>query len=313
MANMTISRTDPFTNVTSIEESAFDSCSSLTNVTIPNSVTLVGDQAFQNSGLVSITIPDSVTYLGPAFTLCKELTSVTIGTNINVIWDGEFQVCASLPSINIPDSVTNIGDGAFVNCTSLTNVTIPNSVIDIGDQAFEYCLKLNNINIPGSVTSIGSGAFYSCIGLTNVTIPGSVTSIGDEAYYDCPGLAGIYFQGNAPSADSAVFSTGNNTTVYYLPGTTGWGSMFGGVPTAFWFLPNPLILNNESDFGVQANGFGFTISWATNISVVVQACTNLSNPVWLPLQTNALAGGTSHFSDPQWTNYPGRFYRLRTP
>ena len=80
-------------------------------------------------------------------------------------------------------------------------------------------------------------------------------------------------------------------------------------PTAPWFLPNPLILNNGPGFGVQPGGFGFTISWATNASVVVEAATNLANPVWIPVSTNPLTGGTNYFSDPQWTNYPERFYR----
>ena len=100
-------------------------------------------------------------------------------------------------------------------------------------------------------------------------------------------------------------------TVYYLPGATGWGAMFDGRPTEPWFLPNPLILNPSASFGVQPGGFGFTISWATNASVVVQAATNLANPVWIPVSTNTLTGGTNYFSDPQWTNYPARFYRVQ--
>jgi len=71
-----------------------------------------------------------------------------------------------------------------------------------------------------------------------------------------------------------------------------------------------VILNNSANFGVQPGGFGFTISWATNASVVVQAATNLANPVWMPVSTNPLTNGTSYFSDPQWTNYPERFYRV---
>jgi len=95
-----------------------------------------------------------------------------------------------------------------------------------------------------------------------------------------------------------------------LPGTTDWRAMFDGLPTEPWFLPNPLILNGEPSFGVGANGFGFTISWATNASVVVLATTNLANPVWIPVSTNnTLTSGTNYFSDPQWTNYPMRFYR----
>jgi len=63
---------------------------------------------------------------------------------------------------------------------------------------------------------------------------------------------------------------------------------------------------------VQTNRFGFIISWATNISVVVEAST-LTNPTWVPLQTNTLTGGWCYFSDPDWTNYPVRCYRLRSP
>jgi hypothetical protein len=70
---------------------------------------------------------------------------------------------------------------------------------------------------------------------------------------------------------------------------------------------------NGSNFGVQTNCFGFTISWATNTPVVVEACTNLADPDWQPVQTNTLTTGSSYFNDPQWTNYPSRFYRLRSP
>jgi hypothetical protein len=170
------------------------------------------------------------------------------------------------------------------------------------------------VTIGNSVTSIGVQAFYGCSGLTSVTIPNSVTSIEGYAFFDCYSLTSVYFQGNSPTPtnDSTVFSGspyGYPATVYYLPGTTGWGAMFDGLPTAPWFLPNPVILNNSANFGVQPGGFGFTISWATNASVVVEAATNLANPVWIPVSTSTLTGGTNYFSDPQWTNYPMRFYR----
>jgi hypothetical protein len=79
------------------------------------------------------------------------------------------------------------------------------------------------------------------------------------------------------------------------------------------YLPNPVIVNRGPGFGVRTNAFGFTIAWATNIPIVVNACTNLANPVWSPLATNSLAHGSSCFRDSQWTNYPARFYRLRSP
>jgi len=121
---------------------------------------------------------------------------------------------------------------------------------------------------------------------------------------------GVYFLGNAPIGGSAVFSGANNATVYYLAWTTGWGSTFGGCPTALW---KPLMQTGDVSFGVRTNQFGFNITWASGQVVVVEACMDLANPAWLPLQTNTLTGDSLYFSDPQWTNYPGRFYRLRSP
>ena len=93
----------------------------------------------------------------------------------------------------------------------------------------------------------------------------------------------------------------------------GWSNAFACQPTVFWTLPYPLILTSSAGFGVQSNQFGLPISWATNAAVVVEACTDLANPVWVPVATNALANGTFYFCDPQWANYPCRFYRVRSP
>src|SRR5262249_13527346 len=83
-------------------------------------------------------------------------------------------------------------------------------------------------------------------------------------------------------------------------------------PSALWTLPYPLILNNTPASRLQNNGYCFTLSWATKASVVVEVSPYLKNPKWSPLTTNALSGGTFYFSDPQWTNYPSRFYRVRS-
>ena len=77
-------------------------------------------------------------------------------------------------------------------------------------------------------------------------------------------------------------------------------------------LAKPLILNNSTSFGVHTNAFGFIISWATNVPVVAEASANLADHTWSPVSTNTLIGGSSYFSDPQWTNYPSRLYRLRS-
>ncbi len=149
--------------------------------------------------------------------------------------------------------------------------------------------------------------------MTGITIPDSLTSIGESAFQGCNGLTSVYFQGNAPSVGGTYLFDGDNATIYYLPGTVGWGSTFAGRPTALWTLPYPLILTSNPSFGVQTNQFGFTVSWATNLSVVIEASPDLGNPKWSPVTTNALSGGTFQFTDPQWKNYPARFYRIRSP
>ena len=148
-------------NTRLLSSSAFSHCSSLTSVTIPNSVTSIG---------------------GGAFTLCKSLTSITIPNSVTYIGDLAFYYCSSLTSVTIPNSVKSIGEEAFNGCYSLTSVTIPNSVKEIGEEAFNGCKSLTSVTIPNSVKSIGASAFGDCWSLTSVTIPNSVKSIGKLAF-----------------------------------------------------------------------------------------------------------------------------------
>jgi hypothetical protein len=97
-------------------------------------------------------------------------------------------------------------------------------------------------------------------------------------------------------------------TTYYLPGTTGWAA--GWYPSVLW---NPQIQTTDASFGVHTNQFGFTITGSSNLVIVVEACSNLANPVWQSIQTNMLTSDSSYFSDPQFTNYHARFYRLSPP
>lgn len=196
------------------------------------------------------------------------------------------------------------------------NVIIPSSVnglpvTSIGNFVFSAD-TMAFVTIPNSVTNIGAQAFAFCDNLAFVTMGNSVMNIGDLAFYECPSLTAVYFAGNAPNLGSMVFDTDTSATAYYLPGTGGWGPTLDVLPTALWTLPYPTILNSSSGLGAQAAGFSFTISWATNLSVVVEACGDLSNPAWQPLQTNGLNNGTFYFNDPQWTSYPARFYRVRS-
>jgi hypothetical protein len=335
-------------SVTSLGGGAFSYCRNLTSLTIGANVAYIGDYAFIScTSLTSATIPNSVTSIGTyAFRDCTSLNRITIPNNVTNIGESAFEFCTGLTSLTIGNSVISIGGWAFFGCSGLNSVTIPNSVTSIGEPAFAFCTGLaiitvdalnsaytsvdgvlfdkkqseliqyppgkagNNYTLPNSVTSIGRQAFGQCASLTSVTFPNSFTSIGEYAFEQCPSLTQEYFQGNAPSY---VASSADNATVYYLPGTTGWGPTFGGRPTALWSLPYPLILTSGPSFGVQTNRFGFIISWAANNNVVVEASTDLANPIWVPVGTNTLTGGWSYFGDPGWKNYHARFYRLRSP
>jgi hypothetical protein len=188
-------------SVTSIGEWAFYDCSSLTNVTIPNSVQSIGEWGFRDcERLITITIPGSVTSIGyGAFYGCNSLVSITTPL-VAVDYSGDpsdsfriifsYEVPASLKSVTIT-GVTRIGDGAFQGCSSIENISLPNSVTSIGDSAFKGCSSLTSITIPSGVISIGDSAFYGCNGLTNVTIPNSVQSIGEWVFANCSGLMSI--------------------------------------------------------------------------------------------------------------------------
>ena len=154
-------------------------------------VTSIGEYTFWHCDITSVTIPNSVTNIGDfAFDMCNRMTSVTIPNSVTSIGRYAFEYCSRLTSVTIGNSVTSIGDHAFDNCNRMTSVSIGNSVTSIGDLAFYNCKRLTSVTIPNSVTSIGESAFWKCSGLTSVTIPNSVTSIGDNAFY-CENLTTV--------------------------------------------------------------------------------------------------------------------------
>ena len=193
--------------VTSIRNDAFDSCSGLTSIVIPNGVTSIGERAFRGcSGLTSVTIPNSVTSIGSnAFRECSGLTSVEIGNSVKSIGSYAFKDCTGLTSITIPNSVTSIGDGAFSDCSGLASVVIGNSVTSIGIWSFADCTGLTSVVIPNSVKSIRNSAFSGCSGLTSVTIPNSVTSIGSNAFRECTGLTSVVIGNSVTSIEGYAF------------------------------------------------------------------------------------------------------------
>ena len=176
-----------------IERIIFEDCSSLSSVTIPDSVTSIGSSAFSGCyGLESITIPDSVTSIGnDAFRNCSSLTEITIPRGVKKIADYTFGGCSSLTSVTMFEGVTDIGRCAFEDCSGLTCIVIPSSVTSLGYGAFHGCSGLTSIMIPEGVTRISTLAFSGCSGLTSITIPKGVTYIGSYAFGGCSGLTSV--------------------------------------------------------------------------------------------------------------------------
>ena len=219
-------------SVTRIYEGAFEDCTELTSITLPNSVTSIGSMAFYGcTALKSITIPDSVMSIGgDAFNGCTGLESITIPDSVMSVGENAFKGCTQLIQTEngisyidkwaidfdmsettavLRKNTVGIADSTFKECIRLVSVTIPDSVIYIDSDAFRNCESLTNVVFTESsrLTSIGSGAFDSCEGLTSITLPNSVTSIGSMAFYYCTALTSISIPDSVTSIGSQAFAS----------------------------------------------------------------------------------------------------------
>ena len=212
--------------VAGIRNEAFNNCSELTSIVIPNGVTFIGSHAFAYcTKLTDITIPNTVDEIETsAFYHCESLTSINIPKSVEKIGVSLFCGCTKLKTVTVDSrnpvfqsknnciinkeektlvagckssiipsdgSVTRIGDRAFEGCTVLTNITIPGCVKEIGWAAFYYCTGLKRVTLQNGVEIIGSGSFQKCEKLANITLPNSIRTIRDYAFGDCSNLTAI--------------------------------------------------------------------------------------------------------------------------
>ena len=243
-------------SVTSIGDFAFEACPSLISITIPNSVTSIGINPFNYCKKLKINISpdhptleliDNALFYKPekrlvAYLSSSEAETYTILQGILSIGDYAFCDCGRLTDVTIPDSVTSIGDSAFYDCKGLTSITIPDSVTSIGDNAFYYCDSLTSITLSDSVTSIGDYTFSYCNSLTSITIPDSVTSIGDDAFYCCESLISITIPDSVISIGDYAFGLCDSLTSITIP-----SSVTSIGKDAFSGCPDTLQLTVERD------------------------------------------------------------------
>ena len=250
-------------SVLDLGAAAFAGCPGLTAISIPNSVVRLQERAFAGcTGLTSVTLGSGLTEVAQnAFASCTSLASFIVpalnpnyASQEGVLFNKTKTVLLRFPpakrgSYAVPGTVVELEagfpppgftgyqttwPGAFENCVNLSQVTLPNNLTSIGLNVFQGCAALTSVVFPNSLTNIGPAAFASCNGLRNITLPASLKTVGGAAFSGCTNLTFACFQGNAPSETDLwleIFAGDPNATVYYLPGTIGWGPTFGGAPT----------------------------------------------------------------------------------
>lgn len=193
--------------------------SKITSVVIGNGVTSIGDYAFEDcSALKMLNIPQSVTEIGSkAFRGCSALTSLALPQTVNRIGNTAFQGCSNLETINIPSSVKLIEHDTFHGCEKLNDVTIPAGVTLIGYCAFEACKAFKNIEIPEGVTTIKRNAFEDCTQLETVVIPSTATDICNSAFKNCPQLKSFVFPSGTTQIYTAVLRGCKNLESVTIP------------------------------------------------------------------------------------------------
>ena len=270
--------------ITRIPAQAFKNSKIKGSLTIPNSVTTIGEEAFSNCRELkgSLTLSNSLKTIGnKAFYNCNSLNgSLTIPNTVTTIGISAFENCAGFNgNLTIPNSVTTIGESAFCNCLKFTgDLTIPNSVTIIEAYTFKSCYGFNGkLTIPNSVTTIRNRAFYKCIGFKgNLTIPNSVTTIGTEAFWRCTG-----FNGNLTLSNSV-------TTIgeWAFEGCSGF--------TGNLILPNSITTIENSAF-MGCSGFNGNLTLPNSITTigetVFKGCSGFTGNLTLPNSITTIKGG----------------------
>ena len=203
--------------VTAIGDNAFSNCYSLKTLSLGENIKTIGSYAFYDCTHItgSVTIPQSVTSIGnEAFRWCSGIDSLTINNAATSIGEWAFASCFGIKTLSLGEKIKTIGYNAFSDCSDLTNVTIPQSVTSIGPCAFAYCTSLKNITIPEKVTTIGDDTFRDCHWLEYIILPAGLTSFDDELT-GCPPECVIYYNNDEAHArdqfgDNAV---GDNATL----------------------------------------------------------------------------------------------------
>ena len=192
-------------SVTALGESAFESSTHLASVWLPEGISVLPPNVFNGcSDLRDISMGEIVRMGENAFKGCSSLPSFSIVGTLNTIPKGAFENCKNLQQVELPESVTTIGERAFHECNALRSISLGDGVSTIGKQAFDRCYALQSIDLP-NVTSIEEKVFFECKALRSVTLGSRVRTIGKEAFRRCKDLASISLPQSVTTIDKEAF------------------------------------------------------------------------------------------------------------
>lgn len=223
--------------LTSIGESAFENCSNLRSVRVPNTIVNIGNFAFGGTHISAVHFcgsiedwcvkPWSAAFFLDYYNLYINenlVTNISISNSITELGNDAFDGCKSLRSIDIPNGVTSIGNNAFNGCSYLTSITIPSSVTRIGNDAFAGCINLSSVLISSTSAWCGitfenknanpliyaHSLYLDSALVTQITFPATISNIANYVFYGCTSLKSIYIPNNITNIGKEAFSGCNS-------------------------------------------------------------------------------------------------------
>ncbi|MBR5465727.1 MAG: leucine-rich repeat domain-containing protein [Alistipes sp.] len=208
-------------DVTQVKADAYKSKTKLATISLPASVTTLGNNAFRDCTRMTTISAPGVTSVGQyAFYNCAKLTDISF-PQLKTINSYAFQKCTGLTQVDLR-SVETMNSYAFDGCTKLTSVALAKLKGSLGSEAFSDCTALKTIDLPEGVTTIGAYAFYRCTSLASITIPEGVTTIGERAFYDCTSLASITIPEGVTTIENYAFNNCTSLKQVYITDITAW-------------------------------------------------------------------------------------------